>query len=79
MRTEFLSFVVWSTAMLVLLSLVSAEIAVAASVLLGVAMTTAVAAVAGGWIAGRQAAKVPFSKRGLFRTGSDTRGHFWPQ
>lgn len=42
-------------------------------------LLVAAAAIAGGWIAGRQAAKVPFSKSGLFRTGSDTRGHSWLQ
>jgi putative ABC transport system permease protein len=32
------------------------------------------AALAGGWLAARHAAKVPFSESGLFRTTSDTRG-----
>jgi putative ABC transport system permease protein len=32
------------------------------------------AAVAGGWLAARHAAKVPFSESGLFRTSADTRG-----
>jgi ABC-type antimicrobial peptide transport system permease subunit len=30
----------------------------------------------GGWLAGRHAAKVPFGASGLFRTSSDTRGHW---
>jgi ABC-type antimicrobial peptide transport system permease subunit len=33
------------------------------------------AALVGGCLAGRHAAKVPFSASGLFRTSSDTRGH----
>lgn len=33
-----------------------------------------VAGAVGGWIAGRHAAKVPFSESGLFRTSVDARG-----
>jgi ABC-type antimicrobial peptide transport system permease subunit len=32
------------------------------------------ASLAGGWVAARHAAKVPFSESGLFRTSADTRG-----
>ena len=38
------------------------------------AATLVGAAVVGGWLAARHAAKVPFSESGLFRTSSDTRG-----
>lgn len=44
------------------------------AVLLGSAAMLGVACAVGGWIAGRHAAKVPFSESGLFRTSSDTRG-----
>lgn len=45
------------------------------AVVLSSAVMLAGAAFAGGWIAARHAAKVPFSESGLFRTSSDTRGH----
>ena len=41
---------------------------------LGSAALLVVAGAVGGWIAGRHAAKVPFSESGLFRTSADTRG-----
>ena len=44
------------------------------AVLFGSAAMLVVACAVGGWIAGRHAAKVPFSESGLFRTSSDTRG-----
>lgn len=42
--------------------------------LLGSAALLIIASAVGGWIAGRHAAKVPFSESGLFRTSADTRG-----
>lgn len=44
------------------------------AVLLTSSAVLAGAGVAGGWLASRHAAKVPFSASGLFRTSSDTRG-----
>jgi ABC-type antimicrobial peptide transport system permease subunit len=44
-----------------------------AAVLSSAALLTVAGAV-GGWIAGRHAAKIPFSESGLFRTSADTRG-----
>jgi ABC-type antimicrobial peptide transport system permease subunit len=44
------------------------------AVVLGSAALLVVASAVGGWIAGRHAAKVPFSESGLFRTSADTRG-----
>ena len=44
------------------------------AVVLGSAALLILACTVGGWIAGRHAAKVPFSESGLFRTSSDTRG-----
>lgn len=46
-----------------------------AAVVLSSAVTVVGAAIAGGWLAARHAAKVPFSESGLFRTSSDTRDH----
>lgn len=45
------------------------------AVLLSSATVVTGTGLAGGWIAGRHAAKIPFGKSGLFRTSSDTRGH----
>lgn len=44
------------------------------AVLLTSSAVLAGAGVAGGWLASRHAAQVPFSASGLFRTSSDTRG-----
>lgn len=44
------------------------------AVVLGSGALLIVAGAVGGWIAGRHAAKVPFSESGLFRTSADTRG-----
>ncbi|HEV8334598.1 MAG TPA: hypothetical protein VGQ22_24455 [Steroidobacteraceae bacterium] len=44
------------------------------AVVLGSAAMLVVAGIVGGWIAGRHAAKVPFSESGLFRTSADARG-----
>lgn len=44
------------------------------AVVLSSAALLVVAGAVGGWIAGRHAAKVPFSESGLFRTSADTRG-----
>lgn len=45
-----------------------------AAVVVGSAATLVGAALIGGWLAARHAAKVPFSESGLFRTSSDIRG-----
>ena len=44
------------------------------AVLMGSAALILGAGLVGAWLAGRHAAKVPFSASGLFRTSSDTRG-----
>jgi len=77
-----IDFIALSAIVLTLLSLVAGAVAVAGNVLyrstlLKKELATRIlvgAAVVGGWLAARHAAKVPFSESGLFRTSSDTRG-----
>ena len=60
---------------LVMLAAAGSGHASSLTVLLSSAAMLVGAGLAGGWLAARHAAKIPFSESGLFRTSPDTRGH----